>query len=281
MLKKIRKQKNEKLQKEALTKQVDLPQPKVGTMGSILFDRSDLAAKEFQEIIIQNFGQEVLLQTDEDHSAVTSFLVRLQDIEFWCSYMAFPLPEEEGNLLELLKINPFLSAEEQAAFLNQQSFFMIAQKDQGATLEEKRMVCLLFSQLCGALMELKGAVGFFNSTGLLVGRDMYLKHTSILKKRKNNVDYFPVMLWILVYSSQVGEVPTIETSGLDQFGFLELQFYNPQEEWSAVCEKLYLMSIFQITGREFYKNMDTISFTKDGFTVFKQCGNKLALIGDI
>ena len=85
-----------------------------------------------------------------------------------------------------------------------------------------------------------------------------------------------------VYKRQADDgAPVIETCGLEQFGFLELQFYKPAEEWAHSFEKLYIMSIFQITGKEVYKNMDTISFSQDTFSMFKQNGTKLTVIGGI
>lgn len=94
-----------------------------------------------------------------------------------------------------------------------------------------------------------------------------------------NPDYFPVMLWVLVYPTHADDgSPTIETCGLEQFGFCELEFYKPTEEWIQSYEKLYIMSALQITEKEFYKNMDTISFSKDNLGIFKQDGKKLAII---
>ena len=90
------------------------------------------------------------------------------------------------------------------------------------------------------------------------------------------------MLWILVYQTRADDgASAIETCGLAQFGFLELRFYKPEEEWANSFEKLYIMSTLQITGKEIYKNMDTISFSKDTFAVFKQDGAKLSVIGGI
>ena len=40
------------------------------------------------------------------------------------------------------------------------------------------------------------------------------------------------------------------------------------------------MSIFQITGKELYKNMDTIEFTKGNLSVFKEQEGVLYIIGD-
>lgn len=41
------------------------------------------------------------------------------------------------------------------------------------------------------------------------------------------------------------------------------------------------MSMLQIVGKEVYKNMDTISFSEGELSIFKQNGNKLAVIGGI
>lgn len=39
------------------------------------------------------------------------------------------------------------------------------------------------------------------------------------------------------------------------------------------------MSVFQITGKELYKNEDTIAFTPGNITVFKEMNGALFLVG--
>ena len=41
------------------------------------------------------------------------------------------------------------------------------------------------------------------------------------------------------------------------------------------------MSLLQITGKEVYRNMDTIAFAPGQLSVFKQDGEKLVVIGGI
>ena len=73
----------------------------------------------------------------------------------------------------------------------------------------------------------------------------------------------------------------IYTQGLRDFGFPELEFYKPTQDWAHSYEKLYLMSLLQITGKEVYRNMDTIAFAPGQLSVFKQDGEKLVVIGGI
>lgn len=64
---------------------------------------------------------------------------------------------------------------------------------------------------------------------------MYLNNVLMTKQEAGNLDYFPSILWILVCKTHTDDgVPTIETCGLEQFGFLELEFYNPTEEWPYI-----------------------------------------------
>ena len=66
---------------------------------------------------------------------------------------------------------------------------------------------------------------------------------------------------------------------LRQFGFLELWFLDAKSPWPELHEKLYLMSIFQITGRELYQNMDTIAFTPGNPSTFKELNGALFIVG--
>lgn len=265
------------------TGQLQLQEPDADTFGSILFDRADLDRKKFEETIVKNFGRESLVQVDDSHPSVTHFVVQLEGMEFWCSYMPFPLPKEEGDIALLLRVNLFISAEEQKALTDQKSFMLIAQKGGGKTLQEKAAVCLLYSQLCGAIMQVEGAAGFLlNSTGLLVGRGMYLKQTDIIKQSKGDPHFFPVALWVLVYPAAADNgTRTIETRGLEQFGFMELLFYAPKKEPPQYIEILYVMACQQITGERVYSNMDMITFSEDHTSILKQGDGKLAIIGDI
>lgn len=257
--------------------------PSANTMVCIFFDRPNVGTKEFEKVIVENLGQEALIQVDDSSHAMTNFMLRMEGIEFMCSYMPFPFPKEEADIPKLLNLSQFISVEERDALIKQQSFCLITQIGGGDTLEGKRAVCLLISQLSGLILEIEGAAGvFYNEAYLLMGKKMYLKHVDIIRKEKGNPDYFPSILWVLVYPTRAEDGnPTVETLGLWQFGFPELQFYKPEEELPRSFEKLYLMSIFQITGREVYKNMDTIYFTKDVLSIFKQNGKKLSVIGGI
>lgn len=253
------------------------------TMATILFDRSNIDCKELETAISAQFGSESIQQIDSSHPAVTNIMLRIEGMDFICSYMPFPLPEEEWDIHTLLGANHYITEEEQAAFASQRSFCLLAQIGGGKTLEGKRSVCISLTSLCGALLTAEGAIGvYYSAAGLLLGKKMYMKYATINGEQSGNPDYFPAMLWILVAPSNNDDgAPVIETKGLGEFGFLELQFYQPTEEWAQSYEKLYIMSTLQITGKELYKNMDTISFTKDGFSIFKQSGNKLAVIGGI
>lgn len=257
--------------------------PSANTMVSILFDRPNVGIKEFEKVIVENLGQEALIQVDDSSRAVTNFMLSMEGIEFMCSYMPFPFPKEEADIPGLLSLSQFISVEERDALIKQRSFCLITQIGGGDTLEGKREVCLLISQLSGFILGIEGAAGvFYNKAYLLMGKKMYLKHVDIIRKEKGNPDYFPSILWVLVYPTRAEDGnPTVETLGLGQFGFPELQFYKPEEELPRSFEKLYMMSILQITGREVYKNMDTIYFTKDVLSIFKQNGEKLSVIGGI
>lgn len=257
--------------------------PVQNTMIIILFDKPDIGKDEIEKRIAEKFGKNAVLSIDSSHPSATYFMLHIDDADIMCSYMPFPCPGEECDILNLFRFNHYISEDEQKAFVENKSFCVIAETGGGKTLAGKRSVCLTITRLCGSLLNIEEAAGVYNQgANLLLGKNMYLYYASISEQEEKVPDYFPSMLWILVYQTRTEDgTPVIETCGLEQFGFPELQFYNPKEEWAQSYEKLYIMSALQITGNEFYKNMDTISFTPETVSVFKQNGKKLAVIGGI
>lgn len=254
--------------------------PNPNTMGFLLFDTTDMDMQLIEEKPRQMFGERVDIDMDCSHPSVVTLNVKLDGLEFWCSYMPFPVPDEEMDIAYTVQFNALLPEEKQA-FCAHKSFMVIAQKGGGTSLEEKRRVCCLFSLLCGAWMELSGAVGFcLNTTGLLVSRKNYLRNVAVLNgEAREDPAYFPASLWIWVLPLQEGDKPTIESWGLKEFGFPELSFYNPRADYAEVYARIYMMSSLQITGNAHYQNMDTITFENGETGIFKKSGSKLGVIG--
>ncbi len=251
------------------------------TTLKLLFSRQ-LPVEELTQAISRRFGSEAVARVDQLHPAAVCLLLRIDGVELWCSYMAFPLPPEEGDLRELLPHSLFVTPEEGEAMLGGKAFFVAGQKELGADLAGKRRACILLSRLCGALMELPGAQGCLNSgIGLLLGRRFYLHHAEILEREKEDTGYFPAPLWIALSQAENHGHRAIGTDGLRQFGFYELFFLDPKEEWAQSYEKLYMMSILQITGRELYRDRDTIRFGPEAQAVFRLLKDRLAVVGDI
>lgn len=256
--------------------------PSANTMLTIFFERQQIKEQEIRQSICRTFGDGAILSVDETEAA-THFMLNINGIDMMCSYMPFPMPPEEADIVSLLNFNHYISEDEQKSLLKHGSFCLLTQIGGGSTLEGKRSVCLLLTKLCSSLLKIEGAAGVYLSAAkLLLGKLMYSKYALIAQQQENDADYFPSMLWILVYQTQTEDkVRTVETCGLEQFGFCELQFYNPKEDWEYSFEKLYIMSTFEITETEVYKDMDTIYFTEDTMSIFKQNGRKLSVIGGI
>ena len=273
--------------KERIQQPQAAPQPSAApvsnTAVTIFFDRADVEKEEIANVIGEKFGAESVLSVDSSHPSATHFMLRIDNMDVMCSYMPFPYPKAECAIPTLCHFNPYISEEEQQALAAHQSFCVLAEIGGGKTLAGKRSVCLALTKLCGSLLPIRGAAGiYYGAAHLLLGKSMYLKHAAISAQAENDPAYFPAMLWILVYPTRADDgASAIETCGLSQFGFLELQFYEPTEERACSYEKLYILSTLQITGREFYRNMDTISFSRDTFSIFKQDGEKLSVIGGI
>ena len=226
----------------------------------------------------ERFGAQALVSTDNSAPNASAMTIRLEGVEFFCSYLAMPHPAEVYDLSSLQE--GLFSPQEREELLSHRAFLVLAQKGGGTSLAEKRRVCRLFTRLAGALAGLDGAAGvFLTSAELLISRRVYLYHAAILEKNWEDPEYFPVPLWISIRSGQKGEVPMVGTWGLRQFGFLELWFLDAKSPWPELHEKLYLMSMFQITGRELYRDTDTIEFTPGNPSVFKELKGALFIVG--
>ena len=226
----------------------------------------------------ERFGAQALVSTDNSAPNAPAMTIRLEGVEFFCSYLAMPHPAEVYDLSSLQE--GLFSPQEREELLSHRAFLVLAQKGGGTSLAEKRRVCRLFTRLAGALAGLDGAAGvFLTSAEQLISRRVYLYLAAILEKIWVDPEFFPVPLWISIRSGQKGEVPMVGTWGLRQFGFLELWFLDAKSPWPELHEKLYLMSMFQITGRELYRDTDTIEFTPGNPSVFKELKGALFIVG--
>jgi hypothetical protein len=253
------------------------PAPEADTAAVILLGK-DVGWTAVTRAIEARFGSQALISADSSAPNAPAVTLRLEGVEFFCSYLAMPHPAEFYDLISSQE--GLFSPQEREEILANKAFLVLAQKGGGASLEEKRKVCRLFTRLAGALTQLDGAVGVFvTEAELLISRRVYLQHAAILEKNWEDPAYFPAPLWIAIRSGQKGEASLVGTWGLRQFGFLELWFLDAKSPWPELHEKLYLMSIFQITGRELYQNMDTIAFTPGSPSVFKELNGALFIVG--
>ncbi|MCI9028423.1 MAG: hypothetical protein HFF47_10375 [Lawsonibacter sp.] len=251
--------------------------PTADTAAVILLGR-DVGWEAVTGAVEDRFGPQALVSVDRSAPNAPAMTVRLEGTEFFCSYLAMPHPPQVYDLSSLQE--GLFSPQEREELLAHRAFLVLAQKGGGVSLAEKRRVCLLFTHLAGALVGLDGAVGVFVADAeLLISRRLYLQHAAILEKNRDDPEYFPAPLWISIRSGQKGELPMVGTWGLKHFGFLELWFLDAKSPWPELHEKLYLMSIFQITGRELYRNMDTIAFTPGAPSVFKELKGALFIVG--
>lgn len=261
---------------EPASAQSDRPVTDRDTMALLLF-HGVIGAETVAETVRKAFGPEAVRSLDTGHPLVPALSLELEGVEFFCSCMPMPQPAE---VCDLSGSSGLFSREEREEMLSHESFLVLAQTGGGSTLAEKCRVCRLFTRLAGTLMELEGAAGVYvNGAELLISRRMYLHHAAILAENAEDPDYFPAPLWISIRHGKKGGHDMTGTWGLRRFGLLELWFLNPRSEWAELCERLYLMSIFQITGRELYQDQDTIEFTPGSPSVFKELHGALFIVG--
>lgn len=248
------------------------------TFGLLLFTKV-LSAEDVAQAARNIFGAKAVRSVDNSIPMAPALILDLEHVEFWCSCMPMPQPKEVCDFSQIQ--GGLFSEQEREEILNHKSFLVLSQRSGGCTLEDKRRVCRLFTSLAGELMKRDDAAGvFINGINLMISRRVYLKHASVLAENLNDATYFPAPLWVGIVQAFSEGKPVIATMGLRQFGFPELCFVEPAAEWAEIHQRLYMMSIFQITGKELYKNMDTIEFTKGNLSVFKEQNGVLYIIGD-
>ena len=253
--------------------------PEADTTALVLLGK-DLEWAAVSKALEDRFGPQASITADSSVPNAPAITVRLEGVEFFCSYLAMPHPAQVYDLSSLQE--GLFSPQEREEMLAHKAFLVLAQKGGGLSLAEKRRICRLFTRLTGVLAGLDGAVGVFvQDAELLISRRVYLQHAAILEKNWTDPEYFPAPLWVSIRSGQKGEFPMVGTWGLGQFGFLELWFLDAKFPWPELHEKLYLMSIFQITGRELYRDTDTIEFTPGTPSVFKELKGALFIVGGV
>ena len=253
------------------------PETERDTMALLLF-RDTVDPEDAASAVRRVFGRDAVRAIDRGVPRAPALTLELEGTVFFCSCMPMPHPAE---VCDLSKIEEGLfSPEERTEILAYRSFLVLAQQGGGGTLADKRRICRLFTRLAGALMELDGALGVYvNGAELLIGRRAYLTHAAVLARNADDPAYFPAPLWVGIRHGQKGEHALTGTWGLHQFGFLELWFLDAVSAWPELHEKLYLMSIFQITGKELYRDGDTIAFTEGEPTRCRELNGALFLMG--
>lgn len=265
--------------------QSEWPQPPAAdTMCLLLMDRLLDSVEPAVALLRSAFGENAVGGVDDSHPRVPAVTVTVDGLEFWVSYLPMPVPPDSADIPTAARYSFLLSDEEKQAFISHKSFWMLAQKSGGKTLAEKRRVCWAFSRLISALMGLDGAVGInpINRGGLLVSKRHCLQQRELMEgKSWDNADgFFPVPLWVWVYGTTGdGDKPTIQTTGLKDFGLPELGFFDPQREVKELLDLLYSMSCLQITGKQLYRNMALVPLDEKTEVVCKQDGETLFFIG--
>lgn len=253
------------------------PAPEPDTSAVVLLG-ADVGWDAVAKAVEDRFGAQALVSTDNSAPNAPAMTLRLEGVEFFCSRMPMPHPAEVYDLASLQE--GLFSPQEREEMLAHKAFLVLAQKGGGRSLADKRRVCRLFTRLAGTLVRMEGAVGVFTASAeLLISRRIYLRYAELLEQNWEDPDYFPAPLWVGIRSGQKGEFPMVGTWGLKEFGFLELWFLDAKSPWPELHEKLYLMSLFQITGQELYQNMDTIEFTPGNPSVFKELKGALFIVG--
>lgn len=242
--------------------------PEADTTATLLL-RRDAGWDAVVKVLESRFGPQSVGGTDGSKPNAPAVTVTLDGVEFWCSYLAMPHPVQICDFSQVE--DGLYTPEEKEEIVENQAFLVLAQKNGGGDLASKRQVCRLFTRLAGALMELEEAAGLYiASPGLLVSRRNYLRHAGLLEENWGDPAYFPAPLWLCIHRREKGEHVLTGTWGLRQFGLPELWFLDGEADWTELYQRLYVLSIRQITEQDFYKDMDTIEFTPGKTSLFRE-----------
>lgn len=220
------------------------------------------------------FGPKILGPHENNRQGVAARQFLLEGMTFFCSYMPNPHPPEVCNIAAAE--DPLCSPEEKERLADHKAFLILVQKGGGVSMAEKARICRVFVRLAAAIIEMDEAEGaYLPSAGLLVSKRVYLLHAEKLEENLNDPHYFPAPLWISLHQKPKDDLILTGSWGLKQFGLLELWFVNAHAEWAELFQRLYLLSIFEITGKDFYKDGDTIQFTPGKTSVFRKLNGAL------
>ena len=121
------------------------------TLCLLVMDRVMEDATQAGELVKRAFGSDTVGEIDKSNAPITHIVVKLEGMEFWCSYMPFPVPPEEMRISDTPQYSLFNDKEYQA-LCGSKAFWLIAQKGGGQSLEGKRRVCRLLTRLAGTLL---------------------------------------------------------------------------------------------------------------------------------
>lgn len=255
------------------------PKPTAGApveadTSAVILMGKDIGWNAISTAVEIQFGPKALLSVDHSHPQAPAMYFELEGVKFFCSYLPMPHPPQVCDFSAIE--DGLFSRDEKEAILGNRAFLVLAQQGGGTSLKEKARVCRLFTQLAAVLLDVESALGIYvTSSELLISRRVYLRYAEILEQNLQDPDYFPVPLWVSIRQGQKGEIPLTGTWGLRQFGLLELWFLAPSADRAEIHQRLYLMSTFEIAGKELYLDTDTIQFTPGRTSVFKELNGAL------
>ena len=91
--------------------------PREDTMALLLMDRVLEDIDPVIEHLQTAFGEGAVSDVDRSHPRVPAFIVTVDGLEFWCSYLPMPVPQEERDIPAMAQYNLFLNPQEQEAFV--------------------------------------------------------------------------------------------------------------------------------------------------------------------
>ena len=254
--------------------------PQADTYGSILLTQT-LQPQVIADAISKVFGKNAVGEMDQSDS-VTHIPVALDGVEFLCSYLPFPLPEEEQDIVAFASNaqKPSIIEDAEDTPYNHRAFLLVVQKGGAADLVTKRRICRLFSRLCRTLLELQDAVAYYqNQSGVLRSKENYVELSDQFAAVETPELEFalPLFLSILPVKSPSGF--SMRTFGLKEFGFPDICFYTPNGDQGELRLRLYWMASCLLTGSAVYNDMDTISFGPDSLCWISRIGDILFVFG--
>lgn len=205
-----------------------------------LFNSTEFNSDEFINSFEKDWGIKLEAEVNNENN-ITSLNFKIDNIEFVCSFMKNPYPDETP--IEAAQRNPFWREAEECVS-NHKSFMIIGILKNDCM--DMIKTCSVFTQVCCSIMNVCDALCMYNAdSGLIIEKDSYRSHINIMQAAAKHGDYYlPYENWINVnyVREEDGQIGAY-TTGLNIFNKLEIELVHVKYD-IEIMQKIIGMLLF-------------------------------------